>query len=225
MSSDTGRTQFSQYMYAANRSLGLWLKAVRVCCYATDYRAMLPINLVTVQSSVPVGGSEADFVREGRSILKCSFTDIHSQSAGLICSTPTHTCCLCTVDVYLCMSGHQCRCLDCPKFHPKRAFRWWKMHTSNTHQTYGIETYGSILYSPHTIERISQALYYSIDLTAMLELSPCLSTQYSQLQQHSHIPTLFGLALHTYIHQITECMQINPTTHRLRQYSDTHALW
>lgn len=69
-----------------------------------------------------------------------------------------------------------------------------------------METYGSILYSPHTKGRITQALYYSIDLTAMLELSPCLSIQYSQLQQHSHIPTLFGLAIHTYIKLLNACI-------------------
>lgn len=64
---------FSQY----TRCTGFVLKAVCVCvcCFATDYFAMLPVNLVTVQSSVPVGSSKPDFVREGRSILNCSFTD------------------------------------------------------------------------------------------------------------------------------------------------------
>lgn len=172
------QTVFTAYVvHCMCRSLGFMLKAV--CA------ALPPVNLATVQSFAPVGNSKA---HEGCSILKCSFIVTLFRKAecrSYALNSYTHMLYIhgrAASVQYPDIGASASAVLGPPRKYIK------------THQKYrGIWFY--TVQPTHNRERISQAVYYSIDLTALLVLSPCFSTQYSQLQQHSHIPLLHTLAL------------------------------
>lgn len=166
---------------------------------------MPPVNLVTVQSSVPVGNSKADLVHEGHSILKCSFIDTHLRKA--LTELSSHLLYSYTHILYIYYRSASVQYIDIGA--NASTVPGPPKNYINTHQTYrGIWLY--TVQPTHNRERISQALYYSIDLTALLELSSLLSTQYSQLQWNFQIPALRTLVLtgQNGIHTSITIMQI-----------------